>query len=463
MYSVLNRILIPLLAEGVEWLLEQPRITGGKNMNSMSNRALRWFMPVLAGLLCVAFFTPTAAFSQDSEQDASAAMGDSAQTTSELNFRTGPNTGSSIIALIPEGTLVALTGQSENGFLAINYNDWAGWVHSDYLETGSAAPAPEAEPEPEPGPEAGSGRVTSELHLRSGPSTADSSLMVMPVNASVLLTGNASNGFYSVSYDGTEGWAYAEYLDLSGEPVSPQEPAPQATSEPAFTTAPVNLRNDPSPSGAVLLVIPSGASVTITGAAESGFLPVTYSGQSGWASADYINAGGDTAPAPAPLPDPVGSGISWPVSGGTWNIIQGYNGGTHQGEYFYALDIASVDGNTAGQGVYAPASGTISWVDRGSGGILIDMGNGYAIAMFHVTYDGSLERGQTVQQGQYLGSISAPGGEGYASTPHVDMTLWQTGGGGRSAAPYTGDNAISGMSFSDIGGGNQHGGTQFNP
>ncbi len=91
------------------------------------------------------------------------------------------------------------------------------------------------------------------------------------------------------------------------------------------------------------------------------------------------------------------------------------------------------------------------------------MGNGYTVAMFHSTYDAGLSRGQWVEQGQYLGTVSGPGGAGYASTPHVDITLWYTGEGGRTAAPFSGGNAISGWDFPDTGGSNQHAGTTFNP
>jgi hypothetical protein len=233
------------------------------------------------------------------------------------------------------------------------------------------------------------------------------------------------------------------------------------------TTANLNLRSGASLAASVITVIPAGTTVSVTGAAQSGFLPVTYDGQSGWASADFLR---DPATIPDPAPAPgVGSGLIWPVSGGTWTIIQGYNGGSHQNrsstaQYYYALDIARIDGDTAGQSVYAPASGTIQWLDPASGGIAINMGNGYVVAMFHATFDGGLSRGQAVSQGQYLGTVSGPGGAGYASTPHIDMTLWQSSDGrSRTATPYTGGNSISGMSFPDIGGWNQHGGTRFNP
>ncbi len=290
----------------------------------------------------------------------------------------------------------------------------------------------------------------------------------MPAGSTVTLTGNSSNGFFSVSFNGRAGWAYAAYLDTDGDSAPPST-NPGGETSTAVTTATLNLRAGPSTSDAVLTVIPAGATVTVTGSAQNGFYPVTYAGRSGWAYGTYLSIGGSGT---NPPPGGGGSGIVWPfASGGAWQIIQGYNGGTHQNrdalaQYYYALDLARVDGNTAGQSVLSPVSGTIRWTHAPSGGIAIDMGNGYVVAMFHATFLSSLSAGQTVSQGQYLGTVSGPGGPGYASVPHIDMTLWQSSDGGlrsRIAAPYTGINAISGMSFPDTGGYNQHYGTVFYP
>jgi uncharacterized protein YraI len=315
--------------------------------------------------------------------------------------------------------------------------------------------------------------VTAGLNFRTGPSLGDSVIAVMPAGAQVSLTGASSNGFLGLTYNGTSGFAHSDYITTSGSESS-GAPASGVNTDGATGTVYVsggalNLRTGPSLSDAVIAVMPNAAELTLTGEYANGFLGVTYNGTPGFAFGDYL---AEAAPASAPAPAPAsgGSGLTWPVSGGEWSIIQGYNGGTHQNrsgtaQYYYALDFARTDGNTAGQAVYAPASGTILWRHDGSGGLAIDMGNGYIVAMFHVTYDSGLGRGQWVEQGQYLGTISGPGGAGYASTPHVDMTLWQSsdGGSSRAAAPFTGGNAVSGYDFPDVGGWNQHNGTTFNP
>jgi len=364
------------------------------------------------------------------------------------------------VAVIPASTTVTVTGSGESGFLPVSWNDVNGWASADYLSTGA--------PTGDSGAGAGDAQITSYLNFRSGPGTDYGIISVIPNGASVSLTGASSGGFVEIVYNGYQGWVSADYVASGSEAPAPApdpEPAPVEIASMVTTTS-LNLRADASLSGAVLTVIPSGATVSLTGDSQNGFLPVTYDGLNGWASAEFLGDGSTAGPEPAPVTG--GSGLIWPVSGGEWSIIQGYNGGTHQNrsgtaQYYYALDIARTDGNTAGQPVFAPASGTILWLDGGSGGIAIDMGNGYTVAMFHNTYDGGLTRGQWVEQGQYLGTISGPGGAGYASTPHVDITLWYTGEGGRAAAPFSGGNAISGWDFPDTGGGNQHGGTTFNP
>jgi len=60
----------------------------------------------------------------------------------------------------------------------------------------------------------------------------------------------------------------------------------------ATTTSALNLRSGPGTMNSVLLVIPNGAAVEVTGAAQAGFFPVTFRGTSGFASSDFLSIGG---------------------------------------------------------------------------------------------------------------------------------------------------------------------------
>jgi uncharacterized protein YraI len=93
---------------------------------------------------------------------------------------------------------------------------------------------------------------------------------------------------------------------VAAEPTQPAlEPNPSA-SEPvepgaiagnATVVGELNLRSTASADGAVLEVMPDGATVALAGQSVSGFLSVSYQGVSGWASADFLDIGGPVAEA----------------------------------------------------------------------------------------------------------------------------------------------------------------------
>lgn len=360
-----------------------------------------------------------------------------------LNLRSGPGTTYSVITVMPDGATVTITGALTNGFYPITYNGTAGYASADFLRLSTTQSA----------------TTLANLNLRSGPGTSYSVLLVIPYGAQVTLTGGVTNGFYPLTYNGTAGYASAGYLQIGG---GTPTPTPTPSNRTGYTTANLRLREAPNTSGNVLVVIPDGSAVTVTGNATNGFYPVTYSGTSGYSSASYITF----------TPPTSGGGlIVWPVSGGAWEVLQGYNGSSHQNEsdlwqYLYSLDIARQDGQTAGVQVFSPVSGTVRWYERASGGITIDMGNGYAFAMFHLTVDRQWEPGDTIQQGDFIGTVSPSGGEGFQQVPHIHLTLWQTNDGGnwdRHAVPFTGQFAISGNSFPADGSAYQWSGFDFNP
>jgi len=285
----------------------------------------------------------------------------------------------------------------------------------------------------------------------------------------------------------------------SVDPVAAPTPAVAAPpgGSTSTTTTEANLRSGPGVDTAVLTVLAPGTPLSIDGPPENGFVPVTGNGTSGWVAAQLVGEGADaevpptaqdanapsddvstpvpTAPPPSTSPEPApdaaageSTGIAWPFAGGEWEVVQGYNTGTHTNrsdfaQYKYSLDWAKVEGDTAGEPVFAPVSGTVQWVDRGSGGMLVDAGNSYGVAVFHVTLDRDLAPGETVGQGQRIGTISGPGGEGYMSMAHIDITVWRLSGRGHESVPFVGPNAIAGREFPDSGGANQHMGATVTP
>ncbi|HVH41243.1 MAG TPA: M12 family metallopeptidase [Labilithrix sp.] len=55
-------------------------------------------------------------------------------------------------------------------------------------------------------------KTSDAVNLRTGPSTNDDVILVIPAGSTVLLTGKSQNGFLSVSYADKTGWLYGQYI-----------------------------------------------------------------------------------------------------------------------------------------------------------------------------------------------------------------------------------------------------------
>jgi uncharacterized protein YraI len=127
-------------------------------------------------------------------------------------------------------------------------------------------------------------RTTSALNLRTGPGLRRRIILVIPNNAMVTDLGGAKYGFRYISYQGTDGWAFGEYLvDTNGG--SSDEPV--ITGQAATATA-VNLRSGPSTSHQVLRVVPANALVQTSSTVENGFRYVVHDGLPGWMHGDFL-------------------------------------------------------------------------------------------------------------------------------------------------------------------------------
>lgn len=126
-------------------------------------------------------------------------------------------------------------------------------------------------------------RTTDPLNLRTGPSTSNAVITVMPAGASLkLVSGTPNNNFYQVSYNGQTGWASGTYLSQSTKTL-------QATED-------VYLRSGPGTTYSILQLVPDGGKVTLLDStAKNGFYNVSYNGQTGWSSAAYYTTPTATA------------------------------------------------------------------------------------------------------------------------------------------------------------------------
>jgi len=248
--------------------------------------------------------------------------------SSGLNLRTRASRSSAVIMTLPQGTMLDVTGDEQDGMIGVALGGLSGYVASEYVFVvtesqlnPTAVPTPSPSPEPTPAPQTGMATVTarSGLKLRSSPDTSGASLLTMPMGAVVTVLGAKENGFLPVAYGDTQGYASAEYLSFAYEtpiPVPTLVPTPkptaQATQVPppsgpiagrtATVTAPsgLNLRADSNTYADVVATLGYGVNVIVTGEWVSGFYPVRVGTLSGYLSADYLKFGEHVQTSPEP-------------------------------------------------------------------------------------------------------------------------------------------------------------------
>jgi uncharacterized protein YgiM (DUF1202 family) len=200
--------------------------------------------------------------------------------TAGARLRSGAGTGYAVIASLPKGTEVRYLadGGTANGYR---------WYKVRVLATGkegfvaaSLLSAPSGGTGTDP-VIVGSAATTASVNLRSGPSTSNSVLRVVPAGTAVQISNTVQNGFRYVIHNGLAGWIVDQFLSVGGS-----QPGPVPTYQ--TTTANLNLRAEPSSTAKVLLVIPSGSQVRPNGAMSNGFAQVNYNGTVGWAAAAYL-------------------------------------------------------------------------------------------------------------------------------------------------------------------------------
>lgn len=118
--------------------------------------------------------------------------------------------------------------------------------------------------------------------------------------------------------------------------------------------------------------------------------------------------------------------VAMPFAGGTSvKIIQGYNGGTHQGRSRFGLDLVVADGASTGAEVVSPIDGTVSYAQSsGNGCIAVSFADAsYTVMMCHVALSRPFKGGESVTRGQTLGTVGKAGTVGNNGVPHVHLEL----------------------------------------
>lgn len=125
-----------------------------------------------------------------------------AETTTSVNFRTGPGTGYGVLRVLQRGAAVEISDWVDNGYRYVRVGGDVGWIFDDYLN-----------PSEEAGPI--TFKTTTAVNLRANPSSSARIIEVVPKGTRVvdydLVMANGYRGV-DVNDSGTVGWIYDAYL-----------------------------------------------------------------------------------------------------------------------------------------------------------------------------------------------------------------------------------------------------------
>ncbi|MBN1283999.1 MAG: SH3 domain-containing protein [Anaerolineae bacterium] len=269
----------------------------------MTRRSVRFFFfIILAGLISV--FAPSAC-AQD---------GLAAQTTADLNLRTGPGPEYVVIASLSAGTRVRVEGRDPTtGWVLVTTDGKRGWVSTCCivfdaaidLETLPLSPergatyaegaSPDADDPPTqdapPTPGGSTAAVTTALRMREGPSEEDAIVMILKAGATVAILERSLDGYWAHvrTAGGVEGWVSTCCLAPAGATTPPAAPPPGAGWN-ARTAAELNVRQGPSLAYEKLALLPPQTPVVLEARnATNGWALVhTGAGVRGWVAAAYL-------------------------------------------------------------------------------------------------------------------------------------------------------------------------------
>lgn len=114
--------------------------------------------------------------------------------------------------------------------------------------------------------------------------------------------------------------------------------------------------------------------------------------------------------------------------GESWSICQGYQSGTHAGDY--SLDLTVGDGcqttSSTGRAARAVQSGTVSYVQPAYGNVCVNTDSGRSYAVIHL--NASVGAGQRVTAGQQLGTVAAAYQRNNNGVAHIHLQMFNAPG-----------------------------------
>lgn len=242
--------------------------------------------------------TPPAAPNTPAEPNAGKGV-----TTTDVNFRQGPDSSTKKLGRIPSGSAVTLYG-TEGSWYRVEYNGTKGYIYAKYIkktaEGGVSIGGGGSAATPTPGGASGGttsgsvqlakGSAGGKVNLRKGPSTSTDKLELLPKGTALDILGQCGDWYY-VLYKGQTAFASKSYVRVesqgtAGIPEVSANIAPRVCA----TTAQVNMRAGANTSSAVITLLDRRTNITVY-YVLNGWCLASYGGAFGYVTADYVDLG----------------------------------------------------------------------------------------------------------------------------------------------------------------------------
>ncbi len=226
-----------------------------------------WFTTGLTAVLCVVLLVTSAG---------AISIG-GGTTTTDVNFRTAPNTDSSIISTLPQGT-VAIVTDGGGGWYRVVYNGTEGYVSGDYMRFSKTLDG-----------SFGTGTVNAtSVRFRDGASLDSGVISELNTGDKVKIVGVDGN-WLKIEHNGRTGYMRSDYVTIAGNSAAPSGGGQSGTNGTVKGDY-VRMRTGAGTDYAILGTYNNGTPLTINGT-ENGWTKVTIGGVNGYIRSDYVASG----------------------------------------------------------------------------------------------------------------------------------------------------------------------------
>ncbi|MEG0418868.1 MAG: SH3 domain-containing protein [Gordonibacter sp.] len=204
-------------------------------------------------------------------------------TTAPLNLRDASNINGNVMDVMPQGTSVAVHGMTNDGWYHVTYQDKEGFCYYQFLNF--------------EGSQDGTVRdgktttmyATDPLNVREQPNTDSRILGSLKVDEGVPVVAK-HDGWFTVTFNGVEAYCYGAYLGFGqgGYKADPPSEATDSTMNQLTTTAPLNVRTEPSTNGTIIGSFSAGTTVNVLDVAGDWY-QVKFGNTTGYVYSLYLS------------------------------------------------------------------------------------------------------------------------------------------------------------------------------